>query len=175
MDVVWLIDRLDRFPDVVRALVGDYSHEDACWRPSVRDWSILEIVCHLADEDLDDFGTRLRLLLESPDSDWPLIDPTQAAKSRGYRDRELTSALREFAAVRRTKVEWLRTTVDADYSITARHPRLVHPTFGGMQAGDLLAAWCAHDALHLRQLARRLHQLTDLHAGDHRVGYAGDW
>lgn len=175
MDVVWMIDRLERFPAVVDALVGDCGREDALWRPTEQDWSILEIICHLMDEDLDDFGTRLRLLLESPDSDWPMIDPPAAATNRGYRDRNPASAIREFAAVRRTNVEWLRTTVAADYSIAARHPRLDHPRFGAMRAGDLLAAWCAHDALHLRQLARRLHQLTDLHAGEHRTGYAGDW
>ena len=44
-----------------------------------------------------------------------------------------------------------------------------------MRAGDLLASWCAHDALHLRQVAKRLHQLTDAQAGDFEVGYAGDW
>ena len=175
MDVAWMMDRLERFPPVLMALLDGCSQEDALWRPNDDDWSILEIVCHLTDEDLDDFGTRLRLLLESPESDWPKIDPQAAVTERQYRERNLQTTLREFAAVRRTKIGWLRTMVDADYEVEARHPALHHPVHGTMSAGALLASWCAHDALHLRQVAHRLHQLTDFRAGDHDIGYAGDW
>ena len=175
MDATWMIDRLDRFPRSLAVLLEGVSDPDARWRPGDEHWSLVEIVSHLVDEDLDDFGTRLRLTIESPDEDWPLIDPVAAATERHYRDRSLATMLHEFAAVRRTKIGWLRTVVDADWSTTATHPRLQHPTFGGMSAGDLLAAWCAHDALHLRQIAKRLHQLTDHHSGPHAVGYAGDW
>ncbi|MCP4798050.1 MAG: DinB family protein, partial [Phycisphaeraceae bacterium] len=49
------------------------------------------------------------------------------------------------------------------------------PRSGSLRAGDLLAAWCAHDALHLRQLARRLHELTVVRGGGFDAGYAGDW
>lgn len=175
MDVRWMIDRLDRFPPALNALLLGCSEEDARWRPSEADWSIIEVVCHLVDEDLDDFGTRLRLVLESPGTDWPRIDPEAAARERGYRERRLDEVLRELAAVRRAKLEWLRTAIDSDFTQAAIHPRLQHPVHGAMRAGDLLASWCAHDALHLRQVAKRLHQLTDHQAGDFKVGYAGDW
>ena len=175
MDVAWMMDRLERFPPVLHALLESCSQEDGLWRASEEDWSILEIVCHLIDEDLDDFGTRLRLLLESPESDWPKVEPQAVANERGYRDRKLSTVLCEFMAVRRTKIGWLRTMIDADYEVEARHPALNHPVHGAMSAGSLLASWCAHDALHLRQVAHRLHQLTDFRAGDHDIGYAGDW
>ena len=97
------------------ALLDSCSQEDALWRPNDDDWSILEIVCHLIDEDLDDFGTRLRLLLESPESDWPKINPRAVVTERRYRERDLQTTLREFVAVRRTKIGWLRTMADADY------------------------------------------------------------
>ena len=129
----------------------------------------------LVDEDLDDFGTRLRLLLEAPGSDWPKVDPVAVAVSRGYRDRDLEEVLREFAAVRHGKLEWLRTMVGADFMRKPTHSRLHHPSHGAMRAGDLLASWCAHDALHLRQIAKRLYQLTDRRADPFEVGYAGPW
>lgn len=50
-----------------------------------------------------------------------------------------------------------------------------HPQWGPIRAGDLLAAWAAHDALHLRQIAKRLYQLTAAAAGDHPTIYAGEW
>jgi hypothetical protein len=39
----------------------------------------------------------------------------------------------------------------------------------------LLASWAAHDALHLRQIARRLHGLAARDAGPYGVAYAGEW
>ena len=68
MHVSWTIDRLQQFPAAPTAMVGTLDPPDAGWRPTPRDWSILEIVCHLIGEDLDDFGTRLRLVQEWPTS-----------------------------------------------------------------------------------------------------------
>ena len=48
-----------------------------------------------------------------------------------------------------------------------------HPTAGTLLAGDLLAAWAAHDARHLAQIARRLHALAARDGAPYSVGYAG--
>ena len=170
MDVLWMINRLERIPDSLALLLADLSTDDARWRPSESDWSILEIICHLIDEDLDDFGTRLRMTLEAPEADWPKIDPKAAAGARGYRDRDLQMMLHQFSAVRRTEANWLHTVADHDFFIEKSQP-----TFGTIRAGDILAAWCAHDDLHLRQIARRLHEMTAYKAGPFAIDYAGDW
>ncbi|MDA0294566.1 MAG: DinB family protein [Planctomycetota bacterium] len=170
MDVLWMIDRLECIPDSLGVLLADLSHEDARWRPSESDWSVLEIICHLVDEDLDDFSTRLRMTLEAPDADWPGIDPSAAARERQYRERDLQTMLREFKAVRRIETNWLRTVTAKDF-----HIEKTQPAFGTIRAGDILAAWCAHDDLHLRQIAKRLHELTSLKAGPFGTEYAGDW
>ncbi len=175
MNAAWMIDRLERFPQSLVALLSGIADEDARWRPGPEHWSMLEIVCHLVDEDLDDFGTRLRMTLEAPQADWPTIDPVAAAIERDYRGRNLETTLREFRAVRRTEVAWLRTVEGNDFTLEATHPQATHPRSGSLRAGDLLAAWCAHDALHLRQLARRLHELTVVRGGGFDAGYAGDW
>ena len=46
---------------------------------------------------------------------------------------------------------------------------------GGLSAGDLLASWAAHDWLHLRQIAKRRHELTARDAGKFSIAYAGRW
>ena len=170
MDVLWMINRLEQIPDSLAVLLADLSADDARWRPSESDWSILEIICHLIDEDLDDFGTRLRMTLEAPEAEWPEIDPQAAAKTRGYRDRDLRTMLHQLRAVRRTEVNWLHTVADQDFFIEKSQP-----TFETIRAGDILAAWCAHDDLHLRQIARRLHEMTTHKAGPFATDYAGDW
>ncbi|MHC4992905.1 MAG: DinB family protein, partial [Planctomycetota bacterium] len=58
-----LVDALERFGATLPVLVRDVSTGDARWRPPDGAWSILEIVTHLADEEVEDFRTRLRLTL----------------------------------------------------------------------------------------------------------------
>ena len=175
MDASWMIGRLERFPRILGALLDGVDEEDAHHRPTEEDWSIVEIVCHLADEDRDDFGRRLRLLIESPEADWPKIDPVTAAVERDYGSRSLVASLADFNVAREESVSWLKGLGPIDCSTAALHPRLVHPRYGAMDVGDMLASWCAHDALHLRQLAHRFHQLAADKAGRHDTGYAGEW
>ncbi len=44
-----------------------------------------------------------------------------------------------------------------------------------MTAGDLLAAWVAHDVLHLRQLVELRYAYLVEEAQPNSVGYAGEW
>jgi hypothetical protein len=55
---------LARLPGVLGALLTDL--DDALWRarPAPGEWSPVEIVCHLRDEEAEDFGARLRVVLE---------------------------------------------------------------------------------------------------------------
>lgn len=166
-----LIDRLGAFADALPAAVGGVSPADARWRPDDTSWAIVEIVAHLADEEDLDFPIRLRLLLENPEQDWPPIDPEGWAVERDYRSRDLIAEIDRFVRARRERLAWVRALPhDTDWGTTKTHPR-----FGSMRAGDMLAAWCDHDALHLRQLAKRLHQLTVRDAAGFRTGYAGEW
>ncbi len=165
-----LIDRLERAPQALRALCAMVHHTDASWKPDERSWSLLEIVCHLVDEETDDFRARLRSTLETPHRDWNPIDPEGWAVQRGYAEHDLSERLDRFKVERGASVAWLRSLHDPDWSTERVHPRL-----GSMRAGDLLGAWAAHDALHLRQISRRLHQLARRDAGPFGTGYAGSW
>ena len=70
-----LINALERFPDLLRAAVSKLAPEDARWRPPDGAWSILEIVSHVADEEVEDFRRRLEITLADPAAEWPPIDP----------------------------------------------------------------------------------------------------
>ncbi|MEQ8770732.1 MAG: DinB family protein [Phycisphaerales bacterium] len=166
-----LIDRMARFPATLRAAVGEVATDDARWRPDASSWAIVEIVSHIADEETEDFGIRARMTLEDPAKPWPPIDAEAAAVSRRYLERDLGEQLDAFESARADSVTWLR-------SLPAGAPwsnAYEHPSIGTIRAGDILAAWCAHDALHLRQIAKRLYQLTVRDAGQHHTRYAGDW
>ena len=170
MDHKKLIAALERFGAVLPAVVHDLPDEDARWRPADAAWSILEVVGHLADEEVEDFRTRLRLTLHEPASEWPPIDPPRWARERRYNDAQLSEVTQRFVRERIASIKWLRELRDPNWSSVA-----THPTAGPIHAGDLLAAWAAHDALHLRQIAKRMFQLAQRDGGKYSTRYAGEW
>jgi hypothetical protein len=170
MNVPRLISMLERFGHTLPVLVADLPDDDARWKPADGAWSILEIVCHLADEEVSDFRTRLRLTLESPETQWPPIDPPAWAIERRYNKQDLAVTTERFVRERQASGQWLRSLSAFDGDIAH-----VHPKFGAISAGQLLASWVAHDALHLRQIAKRLHQLAAEHGRPFDTAYAGDW
>ena len=164
-----LINSLERFANILSAVVNGLSVEDARWKPTDGAWSILEIVTHMADEEVEDFPARLRSTLDDPKRQWNPIDPEGWAVQRRYNDGDLDEQVRRFVSLRGESIDWLRRLSDPKWSNTFVHPK------GEISAGDLLASWAAHDALHLRQIAKRLFQMTQRDAGEYSAKYAGSW
>jgi hypothetical protein len=146
--------------------------EECRFKPSSGAWSILEIINHLADEDRDDFRARLKSTLENPATPWPPTDPEGWAIERKYQDQDLTESLARFERERVETVRWLRSLDNPDWS-----KAYIHPRHGPVHAGELLASWPAHDALHIRQIAKRLFELAQREgaAAGFGIGYAGQW
>lgn len=173
MHIENLFNSLRRFRRALPALVADVSVEDARWKPADGAWSILEIVRHLVDEEVEDFRTRVRLTLEDPSQPWPPIDPEAAAVERRYNEGDFDQAVTQFVNEREKSLEWLepRLMSLAEHADQAWE----HPKFGPITAGEVFCSWVAHDQLHTRQIAKRLFQLTQRDAGRFSVEYAGNW
>ena len=170
MNADLLIGRMEAFPRALDALLRDVPGEQARWRPPSGAWSLLEIVRHLGDEEVEDFRTRLKFTLEDPSQAWPQIDPEGVAVERDYNEGDLREALDAFSKERAESIAWLRSLNDPDWYVQHKHP-----TLGLITSGDLLTSWCAHDALHLRQIAKRLFGLTERDGGGAHTDYAGEW
>lgn len=161
--------RLEATAKAIEALARGVDGEQARWKPAPEKWSILEVVNHLHDEEREDFRQRLDYTLHRPGERWPKIDPEGWVAARGYAERDLDESLDRFLAERRQSVEWLRGLESPDLDAVYEHPR------GRVSAGDLLAAWLAHDLLHVRQLARLRYQHLAAAAHPYRLEYAGEW
>ncbi|MBK6767783.1 MAG: DinB family protein [Ardenticatenales bacterium] len=145
--------------DAIAALVRPVDGDGARWKPSPEAWTILEVVCHLADEERDDFRTRVALTLQDPTLPWPPIDPGGWVTARDYASRDLGAALADFLAERERSLAWLGGLASA--GVDGAADRLVdpawdnaarHPAGFTIRAGDLMASWLAHDLLHVRQI-----------------------
>ena len=118
-----LILSLERFGSALPGVVADMPEDDTRWRPPGGGWSILEIVTHMADEEVDDFRTRLQITLEGTSAPWPPIDPERWAIARGYNEGDLAKVLARFTAARRESVAWVRRLEQPEWSTTHEHPR----------------------------------------------------
>ena len=54
------------------------------WSQEPNKWSLLQIACHLRDEEREDFRTRLRYVLETPDLAPPPVNPVAWVTERNY-------------------------------------------------------------------------------------------
>lgn len=153
----------------IEALAGGISAEQARWKPTPDDWSILEVVNHLADEEIEDFRAHLDHILYRADQPWPRIDPQGWVTQRRYNERDLNESLARFSAERRASLEWLARLPAPDWQAAVQAP------WGALHAGDMLAAWAAHDLLHLRQLVELRYAYTARQVAPYSLQYAGDW
>jgi hypothetical protein len=139
------------------------------WRPAEDKWSMQEILCHLIDEEREDFRARVRSVLTDPNEELKKIDPHSWVEERRYMQQDYDQKLREFLAERQESVEWLESLHDARWENTYQHPIL-----GPMSAKLFLCNWLAHDYLHIRQMTRTK-RLYLLETSEESLDYAGDW
>ena len=162
---------LERFPAQLDALCAGLTDDDARWAPDDTCWSVVQIVAHLADEEIEDFRMRTRLTIEAPETEWPKIDPVGAAVERRYHERALSDELPRFHTERTASLTWLRSVIDTtDFARGHEHPRV-----GLVPAGELLASWVAHDLLHARQIVKRRYDAVVAEMAPYRTAYAGEW
>ena len=170
MNLEYFTARLSENADTIQSLVRRVAEEQARWKPAPEEWSILEVINHLYDEEREDFRTRLDLLLHHPDQPWPGIDPQGWAIERKYNHRDLEESLSNFLTERQRSVSWLDSLSSPAWEACCEHPQA-----GEIAAGDLLASWLAHDFLHIRQLAQLHWQYVSLLAKPYSTDYAGAW
>jgi len=158
---------LARLPATLDALLTGL--DDALWRarPLPDEWSPVEIVCHLRDEEAEDFGARVRVVVDGGTA-FVGIDPARWAVDRRYRDDDPTTALTLVKQRRASNLEYLP-TIDV-----TRLSRSVELAGAGLLSGlDLLAAWVTHDRLHVSQLVATLARLDANRWAPLRTDYAG--
>lgn len=164
------VTRLSRSAETIQSLVHHVEGEQAVWKPEAKQWSMLEVINHLADEESENFRTRFDLTLNRPEANWPDNDPQGWVTGRAYNSRALTESLERFLLERDKSITWLKGLASPNLE-QAHH----HPSFGAIHAGDLLSSWVAHDLLHIRQLTRLHYQWLEQISKPYTVTYAGDW
>lgn len=164
------IAALETNAPIIAALVRAMPAADTRWKPAPDDWSVLEVVNHLVDEEINDFRLRLDYVLHHPGEDPPENDPQARVRERAADTDDVDVPLTHFLAEREHSLAWLRSLHVADWD-----PAWTHPSGYIHRAGDLLISWAAHDLLHLRQLVELQFASRAKDAAPYSVDYAGKW
>jgi hypothetical protein len=165
-----MINKLKYNAYVIQALLRNISPEQAGWRPTPDKWSLLEVINHLHDEEIDDFRQRLEFALLNPERSWKRIEPLKWIKEKNYSQRELQASLADFLKEREKSVHWLKGLTSPDWLAKDKYP------FGiVLSAEQILANWLAHDLLHIRQITTLNWLYLAKIAPDIDLNYAGTW
>src|SRR5919106_4321482 len=100
MEFSILYQELQNSTELIRALLAGVAPEAARLKPSAESWSILEVVCHLYDEEREDFREHLDFILHRQDEEWHGIDPQGWVTERSYNEQEFAAVQEKFFAER---------------------------------------------------------------------------
>lgn len=165
----FIINELERNLMVFQSLLKNNSIEEYLYKPASDKWCLLEIACHLVDEEVHDFRARVRTALDEEKHPFYPIDPVGWVTERKYMEQDYKSKVAEWAVEREDSINWLHSLDNPDWSSTFNHV-----DFGPVSAGHFLANWLAHDHIHIRQINRTKRAYFDYISGEN-LGYAGNW
>lgn len=164
-----IIAKLELNKAVFKAMFSGLAADEIMWRPKPEKWCLLEIVCHLYDEEREDFRARVKHTFESPGSEMPKIDPQAWVAERKYMERNFEEMVNHFLSERDQSVAWLRSLQDPPWKNIYMHPKA-----GELSAEMFLSNWLAHDYLHFRQITFNKYHYLKANFQT-RFDYAGEW
>jgi hypothetical protein len=164
-----IIRELQRNRQVFQDLLSGLLNEEYLWKPEPSKWCLLEIICHLYDEEREDFRARLKHVFVTPEFPFPPIDPQTWVMDRKYMKQDFESMLQKFSEERNESVSWLKSLASPPWKNAFNHPK-----FGAISGDLLLANWLEHDYLHCRQILTLKHLYLKDHSGEN-LSYAGNW
>lgn len=155
--------------DVFNRLLTGADKEFYLWKPAPGKWCLLEIVCHLYDEECRDFRARIEHVLQAPQEPFAPIDPQAWVTGHDYLGQQYGDMLQKFRDERTHSISWLDSLKKPKWDNVHQHPKL-----GAMSAYKLMCNWLAHDYLHIRQInALKYHYLKKI--SHENLTYAGNW
>jgi hypothetical protein len=169
MNYLKIAIELNHNKEVFRSLLYGVEKDQYTWRPAPDKWCLLEVVCHLYDEECEDFRARVQHMLHNPESPLTSIDPASWVTTRNYLQQDYGNVLHSLLIERGRSVNYLNALVTPMWHTTQNHPQL-----GPVTASLFLSNWLAHDYHHIRQI-NELKYLYFKSKTDEPLSYAGKW
>lgn len=135
-------------PLLISAVLKGLREEQFHYIPAKGEWSIHEIIIHLADSEVVGFW-RMRKTLAEPGTTIQLYDENAWAKQLLYRWQDHTLAMNLFTALRVSTAALLRSLPEEAWERTS-----IHPEYGEVNVSQFLNTYLEHGEVHIRQIER---------------------
>ena len=142
-----IIATLRATPALLHSLCAGLTPEAWVHRPAAGEWSVIEILCHLADMDAEVNLPRLRKLLQETNPFVAGMDTDAWADARQYIRRDGMQSLHDFVTARLELIAFLESLSPAEWQRQARHA-----IFGPTCLHEMAIFAAGHDRLHVRQI-----------------------
>lgn len=145
------IESYGRAADRLEAALVEFPRAMWTYRPDEHDWTIHEIVVHIADSEANSY-VRCRRLIAEPGSEVMGYDEAGWARALDYHAQDSAVALTLFRALRRASYELIRDLPEAAWSNT-----VVHSESGRMTFDEWLDIYERHVLEHIAQMRAIYH------------------
>jgi uncharacterized damage-inducible protein DinB len=142
---------LRRTPETLQAMLSDLPEDWTTGDEGPDTWSPYQVVGHLTHIEESDWIDRTRVILEHG-TERVFAPVDREAGFTRFRDWKLGDLLARFASLRASNLE----TLGASVQVEDLERRGVHPIFGEVTLGQLLATWVVHDLNHLGQIVKTM-------------------
>jgi hypothetical protein len=164
-----IISDLKRNKDVISHLLSNIAPNQYLYRENQNKWNLLEVICHLVDEEREDFVVRIKSVLKDPLQSLPSIDPVGWVKSRHYENQDYNRKLNEWIELRNDNCSYLEQLKNVSWENSFQHQH-----FGPLSAKLFLCNWLSHDYHHIRQIIT-IKRAYIIHSTGEPLDYAGNW
>jgi len=169
MQLEYAIEQLEKNKVIIKTLLENVTEDGYTWKQTPDKWNLLEIICHLYDEEIEDFRTRTTNVIETPDKRPPSFDPVAWVKDRKYAEQNFDQKLSDFLKERDKSIIYLKGLKDPDLTKGYDYSK-----FGHVDGIFFLTNWVAHDYLHIKQIVRLKYDYA-AQLMERDINYAGTW
>lgn len=169
MNANLIIQKLQVNKVVFKSLLENSTPDCYSFRTNEVSWCLLEVICHLFDEEVEDFRARISSILTNPQLPLKPISPERWPDERNYMEQDFDTMLKAFLTEREQSIAWLLSLEDPNWERVVDHPEVE-----SRSAKKFLVNWLAHDYHHIRQI-NAIHHAYLKHSSGDDLTYAGKW
>jgi hypothetical protein len=161
LDVTHAMEILGQTPFTLQRMLERLSENWTASSGDEESWGVYDVIGHLIHGEETDWIPRAEIILAQGEKR-TFVPFDRTAQFNDAKNKSLDDLLIEFANLRSTNLEKL-----ARWELTDEQFELkgIHPEFGEVNLGQLLATWVVHDLNHISQISKILAKKYDAAVG----------
>jgi len=145
-EIAELLERFRRGPELVAMAMTGAAGAELDYAPAPGKWSLRQILCHLADSEME-AGIRMRRIIAEDNPTLLAYDQDAWAERLDYSRRKTTQALETFRHIRSLNYELLQSLPEEAFERQGTHSER-----GPVTLLDMLRTYARHAEKHAAQI-----------------------